>query len=300
MTLFFKFKSFLLVAFALSIVCLFTLYGTSESDASPAGDTRSHTALVSINPYKNIVDRIAGDTLKVVVVVPPGANMHTFEPTPKQMMQVSQADIWFRMGESFEEKALASLKSYNNSLQVVDLRDGVDLICSTPQSTCPHCRDGCDLHFWLDPMIVKLQAKKIAQSLIKLYPENAEVYEENLRVLNTELDQLDDEIRTMLAPLKNRSIFVSHSAFSYFTKQYDLVQYALEYEGRDPTPQQLTRILETARKNQVKTIFIQRQFNNKGARLVAQELGADLVVLDPYADDYILEMRKTATEFSRK
>jgi len=180
------------------------------------------------------------------------------------------------------------------------MRDGVDLICGRPEHTCPHCKDGCDLHFWLDPLIMKQQAKKITQSLIRQYPEHAELYEANLRELNSDLDQLDNEIRTMLSPLKNRVIFVSHPAFSYFAKQYDLVQHALEFEGRDPTPQQLTKILNEARKNQVKTIFIQRQFNNKGARLVAQELGAKLVMLDPYADDYVLEMRKTATEFSRK
>ncbi|NGX58615.1 MAG: High-affinity zinc uptake system binding-protein ZnuA [Chlamydiae bacterium] len=276
-----------------------TLYGVSESEGLP-GDTRTQNVLVSINPYKNIVNRIAGDTVKVVVLVPSGANMHTFEPTPKQVMQVSKADLWFRMGEQFEDKALPSLQSYNNKLKVVDLRDGVDLICSPSQESCPHCREGCDLHFWLNPLIMKQQAKKITQNLIKLYPEHAEKYEENLKKFTVEMDQLDDEIRTFLGPLKDRTIFVSHPAYAYFAKEYDLVQYTIEFEGRDPTPQQLTRILESARDHKVKTIFIQRQYNNKGARLVAQEIGADLVVLDPYADDYILEMRRIASKFTRK
>jgi len=290
MTSFFKY--FFSFALLLSAACF--------SETPLAGDTRTQTVLVSINPYKYLVDRISGETLKVVVLVPPGANMHTFEPTPKQMMQVSQADLWFRMGETFEEKALASLQSYNQSLKVEDLRDGIDLICSPSHESCPHCREGCDLHFWLDPLIMKQQAKKIAQTLTKVYPENAKRYEENLNELTSELDHLDEEIRTMLTPLKNRKFFVSHAAFTYFAKQYNLVQMALEFEGRDPTPQQLTRILEMARKNQVKTIFIQQQFHNKGARLVAQEIGAQLVEVDPYADDYILEMRKIAKEFSRK
>jgi len=291
-------KIFLIPLFILVSFC--ALWGVSEKELSPAGDTRSHTVLVSINPYKDIIRRIAGETVQVIVLVPPGANMHTFEPTPKQMMNVSQADLWFRMGESFEEKALSSLKSYHDTLQIIDLRDGVELMCSTPQSTCPHCREGCDLHFWLDPILMKQQAKKIAQALTKAYPENAEIYRQNLQKLDNDLDQLDDEIQAVLKPMKNRAIFVSHPAFSYFAKRYNLVQYAIEFEGRDPTPQQLTKILETARENNVKTIFIQKQFNNKGARLVAQQFGARLVMLDPYADDYILEMRKTATEFSRK
>jgi len=291
-------KFFLIPLILLTSLC--ALWGASGQPAPLAGDARSRTVLVSINPYKNIVSRIAGDTVQVLVLVPPGANMHTFEPTPKQMMNVSQADLWFRMGENFEEKALSSLKSFRNTLQVVDLREGLELMCSTPQSACPHCRKGCDLHFWLDPVMMKEQAKKIARTLTKAYPENADLYSQNLQTLEKELDQLDDEIRTVLSSLKNRAIFVSHPAFGYFAKRYGLVQYALEFEGRDPTPQQLTKILETARNNNVKTIFIQRQFNNKGARLVAQQLGAKLVMLDPYADDYILEMRRTATEFSRK
>lgn len=294
------FKNFSFTTFVIAAVLgIASLCAASDSSTMP-GDLRSRTVLVSINPYKYVVNKIAGDTLKVVVLVPPGANMHTFEPTPKQTMQVSRADIWFRMGEPFEDKILPSLQSYNHQLKVVDLRNGIDLICSAGQGTCPHCTRGCDLHFWLNPLIVKEQAKKITQELAKLYPENAEKYRQNFQKFSLELDQLDEDIRSALSLLKDRTIFVSHPAYAYFAKEYGLQQYALEFEGKDPTPQQLTKILETARKHHVKTIFIQKQFNNKGARLVAQELGANLVVLDPYADDYILEMRRLAKEFARK
>ncbi len=294
-----KFYSYLLIIFCL--VHSVYVYGASEAKETVknAGDARSHTVLVSINPHKFLIERLAGDIINIVVLVPPGANMHTFEPTPKQVMQASKADIWFRMGEMFEQKALSSLRGTSSRLTVADMRDGMELICP-PQGSCAHCREGCDLHYWLDPALLKQQANKMALILTKMYPEHGDMFNQNLQKLNADLDRLDEDIAALLSPLKNRVFFVSHPAYGYFSKRYELTQIALEFEGKDPKPRQLTHILDIAKENNVQTIFIQKQFNNKGARLVASELGAKLVVLDPYADDLILEMRKIAREISRK
>ncbi len=296
------FKQFkIFAAFLLFLIpfCILPAQGKPADSLSP-GDTRSHIVLVSINPYKYIVQRIAGDTLRATLLVPPGSNMHTYEPTPKQMMQASKADIWLTTGESFEQKALPSLQSYNPQMTLLDLRKGVDLICQTEHQECKHCSEGCDLHYWLSPKIMIAQSKAIADELKKRYPEHAQLYERNLQGLIKDLEALDDEIQAVLSPLKDRTIFVSHPAYGYFAREYNLVQYAIEFEGKEPTPKQLTTILQTAQKHNVKTIFIQKQFNNKGARLVAGELGAKLVVLDPYADDYIHEMRHIAAKFAGK
>lgn len=259
--------------------------------------------LVSVAPHKFFAEKIAGDTLIVELMVPAGASSHTFEPTPKQMLNASHADIWFQIGEGFEPRASRALMSHNSGMQLVDLRKGLDLIYDSDCSKghCHHCAahaDCVDPHFWLSARQAKIQAKTIADALSQRYPQNANLYAQNLKSLTQQLDALDAEITTLLAPLKNRTVMVSHPAYAYFCRDYNLQQLSIEFEGKDPSPQQLTKILTQARKENIKTIFIQMQYNNKGARLIANEIGAKVVTLDPYAEQYFETMRDIARHFA--
>lgn len=254
--------------------------------------------LVSVAPHKFFVEKIAGPTIQVGLMVPAGASSHTFEPTPKQMMQASRASVWFRVGEAFEDRAIQSLKSHRPDLVVVDMRTGIELI----QGSCNHqahkdCHAHADLHFWLSARMAKIQAQTIANALIKLYPANEGMYIKNLKIFQEELTNLDNEIQAILKPIKNHNIMVSHPAYAYFCRDYDLYQFSIEFEGRDPSPQQLTKTLNLGRSLKIHTIFIQPQYNNKGAQLIAEEIGAKVVMLDPYAEAYYETMRSIAHAF---
>lgn len=261
-------------------------------------ETANPFVLVSVSPHKFFVEQIAGDTLKVGLMVPAGASAHTYEPTPKQMMAASGATIWFRIGEPFENKAIQALKSHHPELKIVDLRQGLDLIAG---SCCCHQKchaQSMDLHFWLSARLAQIQAETIAKALMEVYPEHTEVYKANLAKFQADLKGLDEKIQEILKPIKNRHILVSHPAYAYFCRDYGLSQYSIEVEGKDPTPQQLTRTLQLARRLNIRTIFIQIQYNNKGARLVADEIGANIVTLDPYAEDYYPSMLAIAHAFA--
>lgn len=262
-------------------------------------DCAAHTVLVSLAPYKFFVERIADKTVDVHLMVPAGASAHTYEPTPKEMLAAGNADVWFTIGEPFEARASMALQSHHPSMIFVDLRKGVDLISSHdhPGHACsnPACRDS---HVWLSPRQSKIQANLIAETLMKLYPENKALYTANLQHLFDDLDALDKEITQLLAPLKQRVIMVSHPAYAYFCRDYNLRQLSIEFEGRDPTPQQLTKVIQDARKNQIRAIFIQPQYSNKGARLIADTIGAKVVTLDPYSEDYLNSMRQIARQFA--
>jgi zinc transport system substrate-binding protein len=91
---------------------------------------------------------------------------------------------------------------------------------------------------------------------------------------------------------------VSHPAYAYFCRDYQLKQLSIEFEGKDPSPRQLTSVLTRARQAGIKTVFIQMQYNNKGAQLIAKELGAKIVTLDPYAENYFIMMREIASHFA--
>lgn len=266
--------------------------------ASIGAAEQSHYVLVSVAPYKNFVERIGGDTVKVGLMVPAGASSHTYEPTPKETLAASKADGWFLIGETFETKAGRAIKSYHPEIVFFNLLDGVNLIASGPHSC--RCHPSCnDLHVWLSPRQAAIQAKTIAASLSSLYPEHKDLYQRNLQQLLQDLQKLDQEIGAELAPLKQRWMMVSHPAYAYFARDYDLQQLPIEFEGKDPTPRQLTQVIQAARTQGIKTIFTQIQYSNKGARLIAQLLGGKTVDLNPYAEDYFQSLREIAHQIAQ-
>jgi zinc transport system substrate-binding protein len=260
--------------------------------------------LVSVAPYKRFVETIAAGTIDVALMVPAGTSSHTFEPSPKQMLTASHADIWFQIGEGFEERAGRALKSYNPHMSLVDMREGLDLITCAPDEGChcaQHVHASCiDPHFWMSPTEVKKQVHTITRALQQRYPQNQKLYESKAQELITQLDVLDKEIKELMSSSKGQVVMVSHPAYGYFCRDYLCRQLSIEFEGKDPTPRELTRILTEARQQRIQKVFIQMQYNSKGARLLAKELGAQIVVLDPYAEDYFNSMREIARQFAQK
>ena len=264
-----------------------------------ANEEKKPKVLVSVAPHKFFIEKIAGTSVDVQLMVPAGASAHTYEPTPKQILSSSQAEIWFTLGESFEKKALSALTAYNKNLEIIDLRQNVDMIKADPlKGTCTCCHSaGYDLHIWLSAKQASIQAETIAKALGAKYPENKENYQNALKRFKDELELLDQEIEMELKGVKNRILMVSHPAYAYFCRDYNFTQLPIEFEGRDPTPYQLTLLLKKAKEAKISQIYIQPQYSSKGARLVAQELNAHVVTLNPYDEDFFASMRQIAKEF---
>ncbi len=262
-------------------------------------ETTPHV-LVSVAPYKFLVEKIAKDTITVDLMVPAGASAHTFEPTPKQMIKAGSADIWFLLGESFETKASQALLAHKPSLRLVDLRQNVDLITADPISgACCCCAGSQDLHIWLSCIQARIQSETIANALIAAFPQHKELYEKGLQSLKKDLQQLNDNIQEILKPVVNRVMMVSHPAYAYFCRDFHFKQLSIEIEGKDPTPKQLHTVLNLARALSVKKIFAQPQYSTKGAQLFAKELGAELIILDPYSEEYMQTMLTIAKRLAQ-
>lgn len=289
------------------------LFGISSCEhASPQNNTNSSPkVLTTILPYKFFVDKITNGLVTADVVVPEGASSHTFEPTAKQMLNSSNADIWFVIGDPFEKKMALSLKEMNPKIKVVDLREEIpnDLSIHTHSHCHHHCHnhhhqsssiDSMDVHIWLSPRLAKIQAKVITAALIDSFPEHEKKFSEGLNQLLLELDQLDQEIASLLLPLKGRSIMVSHSAFSYFCQDYGLHQLSIECEGKDPKAYYAASTIDAAKRAGIQTIFIQKQCSNKGAFRVAEELGISTSYLNPYDLNYFDNMRSIAHAFHKE
>lgn len=259
------------------------------------------TVLVTVAPHKFFVEHIAGDTVSVLQMVPTGASSHTYEPTPKEMISASQATLWFCIGEPFEQRAIAALKSHCPSLAIINLQQGLDLIAiNQEKQSCHCCKGSVDLHFWLSCRQGKIQAKTISDALSRAFPEHEALYTRNLAAFQERLEAADNEIKDILTPLKQRAIFVSHPAYAYFCRDYQLEQYSIEVEGKDPTPQQMTQLLLLAKQLEIKTIFVQQQYSNKGARLFGDTIGAQIKTLNPYSEHYFSSLFEIAHAFAKQ
>jgi zinc transport system substrate-binding protein len=253
------------------------------------------TILVSIEPYAYFVERIAGNTVTVRSLVPSGANPHIFEPTPREVGQAAEAQLWVRIGEAFEAKIATVLKEQRPGLVSIDMCQGIEMLEESGHSCHGHAHEeGKDRHVWLSPKLARTQAEKIANALIELYPDQREVYLRRLAAFVEDLKILDQEVGQMLLPCRDQAILVSHPALGYFCKDYHLVQLSVECEGKDPLPQHITKILKHARAHSVRSVLTQAQYNNKGAELIAEELHLPTHLIDPYARDYLENLTSIA------
>jgi len=273
---------------------LLLCFSCGKTPSMPEGE-RKPLVLVSIAPYQYLVDRIAGGAVDVHAVVPLGANPHAFEPTSLQVADISRGQMWFLIGEPFEEKILPIIKGRNPNFIVQDLRDGISLIEEGNSLACSHCSmDHFDRHIWLSPKLASKQAEGIARTLGEKFPDQKNHFAENLVVLQAELSELDLEIHTLLESVKERVILVSHPAFGYFCRDYDFEQLSVEYEGKDPRPKHLEQVLQRAISHGAELALALPQYNNKGAQLIAEKLHVPVHLIDPYSSDYFETMRKLA------
>lgn len=276
----------------LLLLSLLTLVGCHKTPA-PAQTSQKPLVLVSIAPYRSLVERVAGSDIEVQAVVPMGSNPHSFEPTSQEVAKMERATIWFCIGEPFEAKIAPILKNRNPSLLVVDLRTGIPLI-EEGDIHCHHCgMDHFDRHIWLSPQLASIQVGHIEEALRATFPDQDQL-SENRDLLQKDLAALDVEIRALLKPVKDRTIVVSHPAFGYFCKDYQIEQLSVEYEGKDPRPKQLENTMHRAAIEGATLALALPQYNNKGAQMIADKLHVPVRLIDPYSADYFVTMRKLA------
>lgn len=250
---------------------------------------------VSILPQKYFVERIAQKRAEVTVMVGPGQNPATYEPLPRQMIALAEADLYFRIGVPFETTWMERIQAVNPRMKVVDTRDGINLRTmeshhekDSPQGARQVVKDP---HIWLDPTLVKIQASTICQALSTADPAGKELYQSNLKVFLADLDKLDQELATAINALPVRKLMVFHPAWGYFTDRYDLEQIPIEIEGKEPGPQDLAEIIAYAKQEKIKVIFVQSQFSAEQATAVARAVGCQVVTIDPLAEEYLDNLR---------
>lgn len=260
---------------------------------------------VSILPQKWLVEQIAGDRAEVLVVVAPGESPATYQPSDLQVSRVLASRVYFRIGVPFERGQWANAIATSSKLKIVDTQSAVALRPMKEHhdhmaTTKPDAHGDLDPHIWLSPKALKQQAGVIAQTLAEVDVAHRETYLANLQKVEKQLDEVDAQIRTILADAKARSFFVFHPSWGYFAHDYGLEQFAIELEGKEPTDSELTHFQTLARREGVTCVFVQKQISSRSAEAVAKAIGGHVSVLDPLAPDVPQNLVRVAQAIANK
>lgn len=282
----------------------------------------------SILPQKYFIEKIAQDRVKVNVMVQAGFSPATYEPRTSQMKKLASSKIYFSIGVPFEKVWLERFASANSALVMIDTTQGITKRAMEKHTHHEedahdehdheehghkeekehhedehhddhdehegHDHGGLDPHVWLDPLLVKTQAKNIYTALVKYDESNKAFYQKNYEAFIAELDQLYLELKTILEPVEHKAFMVFHPSWGYFAQRFDLEQIAVEIEGKEPKPNQLVELIEEAKEHEIKIVFVAPQFSQKSAKVIAQNIKGNVVTLDPLSNEWKESLIKTA------
>jgi len=270
------------------------------SSALYAADAPIQVA-VSVPPQAYFVERIAGEAVSVEVLIPPSASHETYAPSPRQIVALERARLYVKVGHPqflFERQYIDPFLGSHPGIRVVNMSAGIDFIPAAEHEPIEGAQ-GADIHVWLAPYTVRVAAQNIARALEDLDPARQAQYRANLARFLADIDALDKDIRAMLSNLKQRKFMIYHPAFGYFAKQYGLIQIAIETEGKEPSPPRLISLIQEARRDGIRTVFVEKGYSTKSAQVIAREIGGQVVELDPMAHDWLANMRRVAEVLSR-
>ena len=270
------------------------------SCSSPAKpDQEKVQVSVSILPQQYFVDRIAGDRVQVNVMVPPGASPATYEPTASQLARLEESSLYLSMGYlGFERSWMDKLSSVNANMKIIDLSSGIELISGEEENKGQnnhthghgnpgHRHDtGIDPHTWMSPANVGIMSRQIHEVLCEILPDHQQEFSRNLELFLAETDSLDRVIRQMFSGIRNRTFMIYHPALAYLARDYELTQLSLESEGKEPSPLHMKKMADLGKELGIQTIFIQKEFDRRNATVLAEEIGARVMEINPLDPDW--------------
>ena len=242
---------------------------------------------VSIAPFKYFVEEIAGGDFKVNVMVPAGADPHVYEPFPEQINKLRKSVAYISNGFlGFEMIWLDRFYETNKTMKRLSLGDKIVPLTSEHQHEGDHV-EAADPHYWMSPTCAMIMASSIKELLCELNQPNCMLYEKNYQDLILNIEELDNKARELFSDVSQRSFMVFHPNFGYLARDYGLEEIPVEYDGKEPTPSRMKELIDYARANGIKTIFVQREYDSRNAKSIADEIGAEVKIIDPLSEEWM-------------
>ncbi len=232
------------------------------------------TAVTTLTVLADLIEQVGGDKVQVKALVPPGGEVHTYQPTPNDIKAVAQAGIVFYNGAHLEEWIDGTIRSAGKQdLPIVVLSQGLPTIVEADNRPNPH--------LWLDVANAKAYVEKIRDALANVDGANAAYYSDRARAYLAQLDELDAWIQTEVdkIPRARRKLVTFHDAFPYFARRYgfSLQGVVVSSPGKEPSARELTDLARRIKREEVPAVFAESQFNPKAMEVLAQATGVRVV-----------------------
>lgn len=287
---------------------------------SPSPEVQDGNIIIaSIIPLAEFAGKVGGEKIDVFEMIPPGANPHTYEPTPGQLEKVNKAVMYLAVGSGidFEIVWLDKIIAVNEDMVLVDCSEGIELIEISGNTETKNSdnagkagswivSDGPeddnegnrkDPHVWLSPKNAAIMVENIYLGLSAIDPDNEDYFYNNKVSFLNELEMLDRKIREILQEKTRRKILVFHPGWSYFAREYGLEQIVVEEDGKEPSPRDMASLIEQAKESGIKVIFASPEFSLKSSEVIADEIGGKVVLISPLARDYVNNLINIANAF---
>ena len=253
---------------------------------------------VTMEPQRYFTEAIAGDKFNVTSMVPKGSNPETYDPTPSQLVALSDSKAYLRIGYiGFEQSWMERLLNNTPHLQVFDTSKGIDLIFddSHNHGDCQHGESGVEPHIWSSTNNALIIARNTYKALSTLDSQNEPYYLTRYDSLCHQIQQTDSVIRQLLStPGTARAFMIYHPALSYFARDYGLHQISIEEGGKEPSPTHLKELIDLCKNEGVRVIFVQPEFDRRNAEIIAEQTGTRVVPINPLSYNWSEELINAA------
>ena len=272
-----------------SVSCGAMLLLVSALLAGCGNDTPASNRLqvaASFYPIEYLARSVGGDLAEVYNPVPPGAEPHDLELTPRTIERIQNSKVFLYLGHGFQPSIDRALDTITGPATISkDVSEGVNMLAAVASESGGTPAEGTavDPHIWLDPVRAETMVRNIEQALLQADPSNKATYNSNAEKLRSDLSALDTEFEQGLANCTRTELVTSHAAFAYIADRYGLKQVPVSgiSPESEPSPAQLKAIITFAKAHDVKYIFFETLLDPKVAELIASEVGAHTLVLNP-------------------
>ena len=252
-------------------------------------DNGKESIYVTITPLQAIVEEITMGDFNVEVIVPKGASPETFEPTPKQVTAMSEAEFIFSTGLIDFEQSLVGRLSGN--AEVVNLSEGIELIAGSCSHGHKHHHHGVDPHIWTSPRALRTMVVNAHDAIMEHYPDSTK-YTTATEQLLERIDSLDAYCAQRIKETGIEAVMIYHPAYTYYARDYSIEQIAIEHDGKEPSLRQTTELIDRAKRHGITVILCQPQYSADKVRAIAEEAGAEIITTDPLSEDILGEIER--------
>ncbi len=252
---------------------------TQSSEQSQNGDKLQ--VYVSFDAMKEFVEAVGKDKVEVSTIIPTGTEPHDFEPKAQDLAGLSKAKVFVYSGLGMEPWAEKAISAANNSnLISLEASEGVDPIKNTDEDEIKE-HGQYDPHSWLSLKNAQIEVKNIKEALAKADPNNKDYYEKNCDEYVAQLENLYNEYNEKFQTAPHKNFVTGHAAFGYLCRDFSLEQNSVEdtFAEGEPTPQQLTKLVQYCKDNNVKVIFAEEMASPEISQTLANEVGAEVEII---------------------